>query len=147
MDHEHPWRPSPCDHDDDVLCAHRFFDGTLRQHLDRRRLHAFIDGKRHWVFVVTPECLAVVRRLTELCAERCGEDGAPMLMTTLPMLPLFVCFPRDQLALEELADLVDFTQGSREAYEGRDFIVITTLNPPLLHRVVSQWVHVDHLLN
>jgi hypothetical protein len=147
MDHESAGRRGPCNHDADVLCHRRFFDQTLRAHLDRQRLNAFIDGKQHWVFVVTPECLAVVQRLAELCVERCGEAGAPMLVTALPMLPMFICFPRDHLALDDLGDLVDFTRGSREVYESQAFIVITSLNQAALGRVVSQWIHVDHLLN
>jgi hypothetical protein len=147
MDHEPAGRRRPCDHDRDVMCPSRFFDQTLRTHLDRQRLHACMDGKTHWVFVVTPECTDLMQKLAELCVERCGAAGAPMLVTALPTMPMFVCFPRDQLALEELADFVDFSQASREDYERKDFITITSLNNHLLNQVVSTWINVDHLLN
>jgi hypothetical protein len=146
MDHEHPERRHTCDHDD-VMCHGHFFDKTLRAHLDRQRLHAFIDGKQHWVFVVTPECAGLIQKLSELCLERCGEEGAPVLVTNLPLLPMFICFPRGKLALEELSDIVDFGMGSREVYESQDFITITSMGIDMLNRVVSNWMGMDHLVN
>jgi hypothetical protein len=32
------YRPGPCDHDDDVMCTHGFFDRTTATHLARLRL-------------------------------------------------------------------------------------------------------------
>jgi hypothetical protein len=147
MDHEYPEHQRQCDHDDGVMCTHHFFDKTLHEHLDRQRLHALIDGKQHWVFAVTPECNELFMKLTELCQERCGAEGASTLITLLPMLPILICFPRDKLALEELNDLVDFNRGSREYYEDRVFITITSEDADQLHQIVTHWINLDHLAN
>jgi hypothetical protein len=148
MDREHPERGDQCDHDDDVMCTSRFFDKTLRAHLDRQRLCAIMDNKQHWVFAITPECTSVFLRLQQLHRERGAmRDVDVLTLPGLPMTPIFVCVPRDQLSLEDLGDVLDFNNGSRELYESMAFITVTTLDPKLLGEVASQWVHVDHLLN
>jgi hypothetical protein len=145
MDHEPNERQ--CDHDADVMCTHTFFDQTLSAHLCRVRLHQFIDGKRHWVFAVTPECRPFLLRLQQLCTERDIDDVNVLHLNSLPMQPLVVCLPRDQLALDDLTDVVDFSAGSREVYESQAYITITSLNVNLLEQAMSKWVNVDHLLN
>jgi hypothetical protein len=146
MDYE-PSKPQhPCDHDDDVLCASRFFDRTLRAHLDRQRLQRCIDAKRHWIFALTPECGPLFLRLRELCEAR-GIEDLDILGVPLTMLQILVCIPRDKLALDDLADLVDFSAASREVYESKDYITITSLNLDVVNQALSNWIHLDHLLS
>jgi hypothetical protein len=147
MDHEPSEHPHQCNHDADVMCHSRFFDRTLRTHLDRQRLNALMDAETHWVFVVTPKCGELILKLHALYVERCEAEHVPVFMTMLPMMPMFICFPRDKLALDDLADLVNFTMGSSEAYESKDYIIMTSLNNDLVNQVVSQWISVDHLVN
>ena len=48
--------PRECDHDDDVMCTHTFFDRDTATHLTRKRLAKLIKAKTHWIVAVTPEC-------------------------------------------------------------------------------------------
>jgi hypothetical protein len=147
MDHEHSEESRPCDHDDDVMCTHLFFDRTLNAHLARKRLQACMEGKQHWIFAITPECAPLLLKLCELCAER-GAAGIDVLhLSPLPMAPALVCIPRDTLALDDLADLVDFSAASREAYERKDYIAITRLNTDVVNQALSNWINLDHLVN
>ena len=145
MDHEPSERR--CDHDDDVMCTDRFFDQTLTAHLCRVRLKQFIADKRHWVFAVTPECLPFLLRLKELCAEHDIDDVNVLHLNSLPIAPLLVCIPRHQLSLDELAEVADFSAGSREAYERQPYIAISHLNSEVVNQAVSNWINLDHLLS
>jgi hypothetical protein len=148
MDHEHPERQHGCDHDDDVMCTHRFFDKTLRAHLDRQRLHTVMDAKRHWIFAITPECGPLFLKLQQLNAERGAmQDVEVLTLPTLPMAPILVCVPRDQLSLDDLADVVDFNRGSREVYESKAYITISTVNTDVVNQALSNWINLDHLLS
>jgi hypothetical protein len=146
MNHEAPERRHTCDHDDDVMCTSRFFDSTLRAHLDRQRLHEYMDTKRHWIFAITPECGPLFLKLRELCAER-GIEDLDILAVPLAIMPIFVCIPRDQLSLDDLTDFVDFSAASREAYESKNYITITSLNTDVVTQALSNWINLDHLLS
>jgi len=146
MDHEPSERRRTCDHDDDVMSTSRFFDQTLRAHLDRQRLNAYIEAKRHWIFAITPECGPLFLKLRELCVERDIED-LDILGVPLAMMPILVCIPRGKLSLDDLDDLVDFSTASREVYESKDYITITSLNVDAVTQAVSHWITLDHLLN
>jgi hypothetical protein len=128
------------------VCPSHFFDRTLRTYLDRQRLHTCIDGKQHWIFALTPECGPLFLRLRELYAERGGEK-IDILNLALPMMPIFVCIPRDTLDLDDLTDLVDFSAASREVYERKDYITMTSLNADLVAQALSHWLQLDHLVN
>jgi hypothetical protein len=146
MDYEPPEHCGPCDHDDDVMCTHRFFDKTTRAHLDRQRLHACMASKQHWIFAITPECGALFLRLRQLCLER-GVEALDILGVPLPMLPILVCIPRETLDLDDLTDLIDFSAASREVHESRDYIIITSLKTEVVTQALAHWVNVDHLLS
>jgi hypothetical protein len=137
-----------CDHDDDVMCASRFFDKTLCAHLDRQRLHAVVKAKKHWIFAITPECISVFLRLQQLHAERGAmQDLEVVTLPSLPMAPILLCIPRDKVFLEDLTDLVDFSKGSLEAYESKAYITITSLGTNALNQALSNWINLDHLVN
>jgi hypothetical protein len=143
---EHEPSEFSCNHDADVMCTDSFFDKTLSAHLCRVRLHQLMDGKRHWVFAVTPECLPFLLRLKQLCAERDIDDVNVLHLNSLPMAPTLVCIPRDTLALDDLSDLVDVSAASREAYERKDYIAITRLNTDVVNQALSNWLYLDHLV-
>jgi hypothetical protein len=52
-----------CNHDDEVMCHHVFFDHTTRGHLARARFKAMLEAGTHWVIGVTPDCVSYAVRL------------------------------------------------------------------------------------
>jgi len=68
-------------------------------------------------------------------------------LNSLLMAPVVVCIPRQQLDLDDLADMVDFSAASREVYESRDYITISTQNADVVNQAVSNWIQLDHLLS
>jgi hypothetical protein len=146
MDRERHEHHKKCEHDANVMCTNYFLDHTTHTHLDRQRLHAFIDGKQHWSFAITPECGSLFLRLRELCLAH-DVENLDILVVPLAMMPIFVCISRDKLALSDLTDLVDFNMGSREAYESKEYIAITSLNVDVINQALSNWIYLDHLLS
>jgi len=136
-----------CDHDDDVMCTHTFFDYTTKQYLARRRLKRLIDAGTHWIIGVTPQYVGHALGLEALHQQRCGEAMISMIIHDLHIHPLLCTLPKDQVALDEIIKAIGGIDTSREVIESKRWILLTSLNLDSSMQAIDHWITVDPLSN
>jgi hypothetical protein len=146
MDYE-DYEPPECDHDDDVHCTHLFFTWSTQGHLARRRLVNLINAHTHWIFAVTPECMSRAYALAQLYQERCGDPITTMLIHDISPTPVLCLLTKDQVSLDDLADVVTELGQSREVIEGMDWILVSSAHLDVWSQAIERWITTDNLLN
>jgi hypothetical protein len=147
MDDEYEF-PAECDHDDEVMCTHTFFDQTTNRYLARRRLVKLIHARTHWIVAVTPECMAYAYRLGGLHQERCGDPMTYLVMRDLPMAPMLCTLPKAKVSYDDLIGVIGQIQGtSREVVEGKEWILLTSDDVEARMHAIDRWIATDNLLN
>jgi hypothetical protein len=142
------YRPGPCDHDDDVMCAHTFFDRTTATHLARLRLVKMLAARTHWIVAVTPECGSYIARLIMLHNEKVGGMMATLNLPNVAMHPVLCTLPRDQVSYDDLIGIIGPIPGySREAVESKRWILLTSGDIDQGMAAIDRWIQHDHLLN
>jgi hypothetical protein len=142
------YRPGPCDHDDDVMCTHTFFDRSTVAYLARLRLVNMIKAKTHWIVAVTPECGSYVYRLVTLHQEKCGGMMATLCLPNVKLAPTLCTLPKAQVSYEDLVGVTGQIQGaSREVVEGEAWILLTSQDVDTGMAAIDRWIQHDHLLN
>jgi hypothetical protein len=140
--------PRECDHDDDVMCPHTFFDRTTATYLARRRLIKLIRARTHWIVAVTPECQSYVWRLVALHQEKCGGMMATLCLHDIKFAPSLCTLPRDQVSYDDLVGVIGRIEGaSREVVESKAWILITSQDMDVGLQAIDRWIATDHLLN
>jgi hypothetical protein len=146
MDHE-DYEPQECDHDDDVQCTHLFFSWSTQGHLARRKLVNAIKARTHWVIAVTPECLSRGHALVQLHQEDCGDRMSMIVIRDLNPTPVVYVLPKDCVSFYDLVSVVTELAESREAVEGRDWILLTSAHSDAWTQAIERWITTDNLLN
>jgi hypothetical protein len=142
------YRPGPCDHDDDVMCTHTFFDRATATHLARLRLVAMIREKTHWMVAVTAECGSYVYRLVHLHQERVGDMMATLNLPNVKRHPILCTLPKDRVSYDDLIAVIGRIEGaSREVVEGKAWILLTSGDMDEGMAAIDRWIQHDHLLN
>jgi hypothetical protein len=142
------YRPGPCDHDDDVMCTHTFFDRATNTHLARLRLMALIQAKTHWIVAVTPECASYIARLLMLHQEKVGDMMATLNLPNVKMSPVLCTLPRDQVSYDDITGVIGPIPGySREVVEEKKWILLTSGDIDEGMAAIDRWIQHDHLLN
>jgi hypothetical protein len=127
-----------CDHDDEVMCNHVFFDNTMRGHMARARFRAMLQAKTHWVVGVTPDCVSRALHLEMLHRQRC-ED--------LDIHPLMCLLPRDRFSLDDILQVIGVTDTSREVIESKSWILLSSGDVESHQEAINRWINVDPVLN
>jgi hypothetical protein len=140
--------PRECDHDDDVMCPHTFFDRTTTTYLARRRLVKLIQAGTHWIVAVTPECLSYAYRLFALHQEKCGGTMATLRLHDIKRSPSLCTLPRDRVSYDDLIGVIGRIEGaSREVVESKAWILLTSQDMDTGLQAIDRWIATDHLLN
>lgn len=140
--------PGECDHDDDVMCTHTFFDRSTATYLARKRLVKLIRVRTHWIIAVTPECLSYAYRLAALHEERCGEQMATLCLHDIKLSPTLCTLPKNKVSYDDLVGVIGRIEGaSREVVEGRAWILLTSQDINIGMAAIDRWIQTDNLLN
>jgi replicative DNA helicase len=140
--------PSECDHDDDVMCTHTFFDRSMTMYLASRRLLKLLKARTHWIVAVTPECRSYAYRLAALHQQRCGGEMATLCLHDIKLAPSLCTLPKDQVSYDDLIGVIGRIEGeSREVVEGRAWILLTSQDTNLGMAAIDRWIQTDNLLN
>jgi hypothetical protein len=140
--------PQECDHDDDVICPHAFFDRTTATHLARLRLLKLIKARTHWIVAVTPECISYAYRLFALHQEKCGGVMFTLRLHDIMFAPSLCTLPRDRVSYDDLIGVIGRIEGvSREVVESKAWILLTSQDMDLGLQAIDRWIQHDHLLN
>jgi hypothetical protein len=142
------YRPGPCDHDDDVMCTHTFFDRATNTHLAPLRLVQMIQAKTHWIVAVTPECGSYVARLLMLHHDKCDGNIPTLDLPSVTMHPVLRTLPRDRVSYDDLIGVIGPIPGfSREVVEEKKWILLTSGDLDETMTAIDRWIRHDHLLN
>jgi hypothetical protein len=136
-----------CDHDDEIMCHHVFFDQTTTAHLDRRRFRAMLEARRHWVIAVTPDCVFYALRLEMLHRQRCGVNMLTLCIHDLRINPLMCLLPRGQFSLDDILHVMGGIGTSREVIESKKWILLTSGDVDAYQEAINLWINVDAVLN
>jgi hypothetical protein len=136
-----------CDHDDEVMCTHLFFDHTTRGHLARARFKDLLKARTHWVIGVTPDCASYALRLEMLHRQRCGEHMLTLCIHDLRLNPLMCLLPRDQLPLDAILHVLGGLNASREVIERQPWILLPSGDVEAHQQAINRWITVDAVLN
>jgi hypothetical protein len=140
--------PRECDHDDDVMCTHTFFDSSTATYLARQRLVKMIQARTHWIVAVTPECVSYAYRLFALHQEKCGGVMAVLRLYDIKFAPSLCTLPRDRVSYDDLIGVIGRIEGaSREVVEAKAWILLTSQDMDLGLQAIDRWIATDHLLN
>jgi hypothetical protein len=140
--------PEECDHDDEVMCTHTFFDRTTATYLARRRLVKMIQARTHWIVAVTPECIPYVYRLLALHEARCGGEMATLCLHDSKLMPSLCTLPRDRVSYDDLIGVIGQIPGvSREVVEGKVWILVTCGDVDLGIAAIGRWIATENLNN
>jgi hypothetical protein len=149
MDSEHyeHGEERECDHDDEVLCHHVFFDDTTRAHLARHRFRRIIAAGTHWIIGVTPDCWSYAVHLEMLHKQRCCEAMLTLCIHDLRLNPLMCLLPRDRVSLDDIIKAIGGLDTSREVIESQPWILLTSGDLDASREAIHLWVTVDAVLN
>jgi hypothetical protein len=136
-----------CEHDDEVMCHHVFFDDTTRAHLARHRLKAILEARTHWVIGVTPDCVSYSLRLEMLHRQRCGERMLTLHINDLHIQPLMCLLPRDRFSLDDIMSVLGGINTSREVIESKQWLLLTSDDIEASQEAITRWVSIDAVLN
>jgi hypothetical protein len=140
--------PRECDHDDDVMCPHTFFDRTTATYLARKRLIKMIAAHTHWIVAVTPECISYAYRLAALHHEKCGGVMATLCLPDVKLAPSLCALPRDRVSYDDLVGVIGRIEGaSREVVEGKAWILLTSQDMAVGMAAIDRWIRHENLLN
>jgi hypothetical protein len=147
MDEEYEY-PRECDHDDEVMCNHAFFDQATSRYLARRRMVKLIQAKTHWVVAVTPECMSYAYRLAALHQERCGDEMATLCLHDIKLMPHLCTLPKDKVSYDDLIRVIGRIEGaSSEVVEERAYILLSSGDLEVGMAAIDRWIRTENLLN
>jgi hypothetical protein len=136
-----------CEHDDEVMCHHAFFDDTTLSHLARHKFRRLLEARTHWVIGVTPDCISRALRLEALHQQRCGERMAAMHIQDLDIHPLMCLLPKDQVSLNDIMRIISDVKVSTEVIESKQWILLTSGDVDEYQRTIDRWITTDPVLN
>jgi len=134
-------------HQDDyeVMPTSCFLDYTTRSHIARARLLEIFKNEEDWVFVITPDCYGIARKLNELHIERLGQPVQIIQLGQFNGCNEFFIFPHSALSFDEMKDIVKFSQPEEEVRQ-KLYIMISTHDFTRTKILIDHAISVDHLL-
>jgi hypothetical protein len=141
------YKPGPCDHDDDVMRTHTFFDRATVTHLARLRLVAMIQAKAHWIVAVTPDCARFAASLSVLHYERCGPVMTIVGLRDLDCHPAMCVLPRDQVSLDDLVEAAQLEPTITADVDEAPWFLLTRGDTRQITHAIGEWIDKDNLLN
>jgi hypothetical protein len=136
-----------CDHDDDVMCTHAFFDHTTRAHLARQRLKALLDAGTHWIIGMTPELDLMGRaaRLGAIHLRFCGEGIGVLHLPEIKAQPVLCTLPKEKVSLDDVLSVIGPLSTSRGVIESKPWILLTSSDVKACQEAVNRWIQVEPL--